>query len=418
MNPARDAPEAAVPPVFLHIGAMKTGTTYLQRVLVDHQQQLAAAGYLFPGDSWVSQIRAAQDLAEAVPEDPVLESQSHGAWDSLVAQMMRHDGAGSIVSMEFLSHADPSAAGRAVSSVQPAPVHVILTVRDATAIIPAQWQTAIRNGRVTTWPDFRAGTRKAAGLRTRREWFADPSAHLFRRVQDVARMLDAWGWHVPSERIHVVTVPPSGSDPTLLWTRFAAVVGLDPGMGAETDRVNESLGYASAELLRRVNVALGPVPVSDYNAIVRGRLAGRVLSARSEQETRPLLDRRTYEFALRWNQRTREAVRRSGAHLVGDLQDLPVVPAPHHDGAVDDAQAPPSEPELLAAAEFAVERMRAVVIRRVRRAVGRGIQLAGPSTGGAVRGPRSGAGDPVAAAVDEIAELCRTAIDLRRRARA
>lgn len=409
----------AAPPVFLHIGAMKTGTTFLQSVLTEHRDQLAAQGYLFPGQTWKDQIRAAQEVARSVPDDPAIRHETQGSWQSLVREMLAHDGAASVVSMEFLSHASRKDAGTAVSSLAPAQVHVVLTVRDTAGIIPARWQTAVRSGRTTDWPAYRVAVRKAVGLRGRLGKFSDPTAAAFRRTQDVAAMIDAWGRWVPPQHLHVVTAPASGGDPSVLWRRFAGVVGLDAQWAEDTSRANESLGFASTELLRRVNAALGTVLPSDYNATVREQLAGRILSARSGEETRPRLDRPTYDFALTWNRRARAAIARSGAVLVGDADDLPTHPIARHDRAVADAQGPPGEEELMRAATHAREGMRDLVARRARRAAERGLEvddLHPAAARGTAHSPPS-AGDPVAAAVGEIAELCHAAIELRRRQR-
>ena len=410
-------PEGSSPrPVYLHIGAMKTGTTFIQKVLVDNKEQLADAGYLFPGETWVDQVRAAQDVADAVPDDPTIRERARGAWESLAGQMLAHDGAGSIVSMEFLSHAGPAGARAAVTSLHPAEVHVVLTVRDAASTIPAQWQTSVRNGSTVTWSDFRRRVRRAGGLRARGVPGADRVAVMFRRVQDTDRILDAWGPQVAPSRLHVVTVPPSSGDPTLLWRRFAGVIGIDPGLGELTERANESLGYASTELMRRVNASLGPVLPSEYNPTLREHLAMRILSARSGREGRPRLDGPTYDFALRWNQRARDAIVSTGAQLAGDLEDLPVERTTRGQELVDDSAPTPSADELLAAADDALQGMQKLVDRRARRVAKRGI-----GTEDLVIRLDTGlvdSSDPLAAAVERVAESCRVAIELRRRLRA
>lgn len=405
-----------VPPVFLHIGAMKTGTTFLQNLLVDNRESLASAGYLFPGRTWKRQVRGAQDVV-GVSEDPTIRSEAEGAWTSLAQEMRAYRGEASVVSMEFLSHAVPERARWAVEALAPAPVHVVVTVRDATPLISAQWQTTIRSGNAVAWPDFRRGVRRASGLRGRARLgrFADPAALKFRHVQDIGRLLSAWGALVPRERLHVVTVPADNSNPRLLWERFAGVVGLDPDLCPGLPPANESLGYASAELLRRVNAELGRVPMPDYNATVREYLAGRVLAYVAKGEQRPQLDHEAAAFALVWNQRTRRAITRSGAHLVGDLEDLPTTGTDRHQRYVDDDQSPPGESELLPPAEAAVEAMRALVERRARRAAKQGYDLSDLDLD---RSPQGTAGeDVVTAAVAEVAELCRQAIELRRRYR-
>lgn len=408
----------APPPIFLHIGAMKTGTTFLQHLLSDNKELLAEAGYLVPGAAWGRQVRAAQDVLFSDFKDPKIRAGTQGAWQAMADRMLRHDGAGCVFSMEFLSFADPTQVSRIVTSLQPAPVHVILTVRDATATIPAHWQTTVRSGRTTSWPEFMRAIRQHPGLLARLTRSADPALVRFRRSQDIDRMLRAWRRHVPRERLHVVTVPPRGSEPRLLWDRFSQVVGLDPDLYASpTTGANSSLGYASTELLRRVNVELGEVLPTDYNGTLRDHLAARVLSRRSAEESAPRLGPVTYEFGLDWNRRTRKAVLDAGAAVTGELDDLPVTPTAQRDQTPDDGQPLPADGELLAAAATAVDAMRELVARRARRAEQRGtdVDLALQRSEGAGSGAWETSPDPVSAAAKDIAELCRTAIDLRRR---
>lgn len=416
--PSRGHAAASAPPVYLHIGAMKSGTTLLQRVLIENRDLLSSQGYLFPGATWKSQVRAAQDLTRAIPDDPVLHEEATGAWDSLAEEIRDHRGTASIVSMEFLTHASSAQACAAVAHLAPAEVHVIVTVRDATRVIPSQWQTSIRNKGTESWEDFRTGVRGATGLRARLGLFSNPVAAKFRRIHDMPSVLAAWGKAVPPERLHVVTVPASSVDPSLLWRRFAGVVGLDPALGSDFEPANESLGYASTELLRRVNLELDDVALHDYHAIVRENLARKVMSPLSQQESRPRLDRATFEFGLDWNSRTRDGVEAAGAQLVGDPdQDLPTSPTQRHREAVDETQAPPSDEELLRAAALTLEKLRAAVNRQRRRAAkldrAEGTAPAARPRGGPAQVPN----DPVANAVAEIASLCRSSIELRRRIR-
>ena len=400
--------------IFLHIGPMKTGTTFLQQIMIDNVDQLAAAGCLFPGKPWGRQVRAAQDVLYSGFKDPKLQTATRGAWQAMAREMVGHEGPTCIFSMEFLSFAGAKQAERIVTTLRPAPIHVILTVRDAIAAIPAHWQTTVRSGRTTSWPDFMRAIRKGPGPLARVRRSSDP-AFRFRRSQDVAQMLGVWRRQLPPERIHVVTVPPRGSEPRLLWDRFARVVGLDPDAYRSPASVpNTSLGYASAELLRRVNLELGEVLPTDYGATLRDHLATRGLAQRSAEETGPRLDRDTYAFALEWNRRTRQAVLDASAVVTGDLDDLPVTMGEGQ--GLDDAQRPPTEAELLSAAYVGVDSMRTLVARRTRRAQRQGIEL-GPAplhSTDTESEEWERAVDPVSAAVAEIAELCRTAIDLRR----
>ena len=101
------------PVVFLHIGAMKTGTTFLQNLMHKNKEHLAAAGYLLPGNRWVHQVRAVRDVLGGGLRYPAPAPDAAGEWAALVRQMLEHRGRASILSMEFLSLANPVRARRA-----------------------------------------------------------------------------------------------------------------------------------------------------------------------------------------------------------------------------------------------------------------------------------------------------------------
>lgn len=413
------------PVVLLHIGAPKTGTTFLQQLMVAHKDALAEAGYLFPGDTWVAQVRAAQDLLGDT-QDPRIEQAAHGAWSAVADAMLAWEGRASILSMEWLCMAGPRQAARAMSSLEGATVHVVLTVRDAASTLPAQWQTMAHNQGRESWPEFVESAMSDSLARRRWVgwWRHRRTRSDFGAYQDVPRMLRTWGRLVPVDRLHVVTVPQASSDPMLLWRRFAQVVGIDPRVCTEpTSRTNASLGQASAELVRRLNVTLGEVAHSDYVPTVKEYLALTVLAARSESEQRARLDVAALEFAVDWNRGVREAVQASGAHVVGDLEDLPVrVPESAATTAAPRLTDPPDD-EVLAAAATAVDGMRALLRRRARRLHRAG----GPAPRELERYLREDSPtradswdrdpDPVQAAVDELATMTRLAIDLRTQVR-
>lgn len=406
------------PAVFLHIGAMKTGTTFVQHKLIGNKQTLAAAGVLFAGDRWTDQVRGAQEAVGFGRHDPIVREASQGAWQELADEMLAHRGP-SIVSMEFLSFARRGQAHRAVQALAGADVDVVLTVRDTAAIIPAQWQTAVHNGERISWPDYVVGARRATGLPARLggRRIPDPALRSFLQAADIPRMLRVWGSVVPRERFHVVTVPPPGSAPDLLWERFCRVVGVDPAVTTKPAREsNASLGFGSTELLRHVNEELGEQPMTDYNGTVKSYLALKVLAGLRGQESRARLDEATRDFALDWNRRVREAIVDSGVHLVGDLDDLPLTA----DADAAPFRPAPEEQEILAAAAVAVEAMDKLVRRRIRRRRKRGEDIP-PPVGKRLTATSdrwADAEDPVAAAAAEIAGLCQEAIEHRRVLRA
>jgi hypothetical protein len=331
------------PVVFLHIGAMKTGTTYLQSVLSAQREELREHGVLVPRGQ-VLAVRDALGLTGNIDGEPV--AREVDAWATMSAEMLSWSGKASIVSMEYLSFARPWQARRVVETLAGADVHVVLTLRDAARVIPAQWQSYTRSMGTGSWPEYAVGVRQgAAGTNS-------SIIKSFRRAQNARRMLRAWESAVGPDRLHVVTVRGPGAPPDLLWERFASVVGVDPSLRPpKNEQTNPSLGYGSCDVLRRANDSLADVPRRPYNRIVRW-LAGSVLETNRVHESRPRLDLATAEFAAELNRATIQLIRRGGFPVIGDLDELAAVPDL---SAIDPGDAPqdPSEEEVLAAAALA-----------------------------------------------------------------
>ena len=95
--------------VVLHIGAPKTGTSFVQSVLSNNRGLLAERGVLWPGKAWSDQVRAVEDLRDAARDD----APSAPRWDALVQQVDRFDGDVAIISMEWLCLGSPEMARRA-----------------------------------------------------------------------------------------------------------------------------------------------------------------------------------------------------------------------------------------------------------------------------------------------------------------
>ena len=390
-----------VPPrVFLHIGAMKTGTTFLQDLLEANREDLKKAGYLFPGEQFSDISHAVRDLLFS-SDDAEVQEQTRGKWDRLVEEIASFDGKAAIVSMEFLSFADAEGAARVLDSFAGHEIHVILTVRDAERAIPAQWQTSMRNGAKVTLPKFVQGARQVRQGKTG----DGRGARIFQRTQGIPRMLETWTPLVGQKRLHVITVPPSGSDPALLWERFAKVVGVRPrAAGVLPSAANPSLGHPSSELLRRVNKELGDVLPVDYWIVIKSQLARRVLGGRAGEERPVRLHRPGVVLAREWNGVVREAISQHDVRLVGSLDELPVDPP---DPDLPKQLYRPTEDELLAAAGTAYSGMTDFREELATQA-GRPLPERTPQPDWAATE------EPVAAAVADVVALVRECMELRR----
>jgi hypothetical protein len=126
--------------------------------------------------------------------------------------------------------------------------------------------------------------------------------------------------------VHLVTVPPPGSSPTLLWERFAGLFGLDAEEFAPTDRANTSLGVPESAMIRRLNERLNDVlPNHHYRTFVRELLVHRNLSSR-RGSPRLSLPEDAYRWASDLGRSWVSELALRGYDVVGDLDDL--VPGP------------------------------------------------------------------------------------------
>ena len=383
-------PNPSSPPrVYLHIGAAKTGTTYLQGLLWHHRAQLAETGVHYAAEVPGEHFLAALDLRD-VPFAGARRPQAAGVWPR-VAERARSLTGTVVISHEVFAPAPRDVATRAIGDLAPAEVHVVMTARDLVRQVTADWQERVKHGSRMTFEEFidsvldpdGARRARAKGRRMPRFW----------ETQDAADVLDRWGSTLPPERVHLVTVPPPGAPRDLLWRRFATTLGIDPDgydLGAAV-RENTSLGIPETELLRRVNVALaGRLKMPAYGRVAKDRLAHKVLAGRkgSPRLTLPP-DVRT--IVAEQSALMVETLRDRGYDVVGDLDDL--LPEPAAESPVVTALDPP-DPDALAAAgvdavaglllELAAERER---LRQARQA----LEDAPPavSAGGTARiGPR------------------------------
>jgi len=302
-----------MPAVFLHIGAAKTGTTYLQQVLLDSRAALAAQGVLVPGGYAEAHFEAALDLrglAFGGAEDPGVR----GRWDRLVAESLAWHGRAVAISHELFGGSLPPVVSAIADAFADAELHVVLTARDLGRQVPAMWQEQVKNGGTLTFERYVRRLVEGKGKAARTFW----------RQQDLAEVAERWCARVPPERFHLVMVPPAGrSDPTLLWQRFASVVGADPaGADAARPSANRSLSYAGAELVRRVNAALGDrMAWPAYETTVKGWFAEELLVSldAGPRPTVPVEHRA--ELADR-SARMLQRLRELGVDTVGDLAEL------------------------------------------------------------------------------------------------
>lgn len=296
--------------VFLHIGAPKTGSTYVQNVLWNNVSPLQRAGILLPG-KFSSHDEAMADLRElnwhATPA---------WSWQRIAARAAAWPG-DVLITNEGLGAATSVQAARAVRSLSPAEVHVIVAARDLWRTFPSMWQQSIRARGVWTFEDFIGAVERGS--------FEDFWEH-----HTANRMLRRWGDLVPAEHRHLITVPGPGVPHDTLWRRFAGVIGIPDGVCdlAVPGAANVSLGAAEVEVLRRVNRALGDryPHRAPYQRVVQRHLVDAVLRQRSNDQRFGVGPERA-EWVLDLAEQQIKDLARYACEVVGDLAELrPVDP--------------------------------------------------------------------------------------------
>jgi hypothetical protein len=338
--------------VYLHVGTPKTGTSYLQHVLFHNQLRLRAKGVSYPADRFDGHFLAALDLMR-MPWGG-LEADAIGAWDRLAADVRRWPDT-SIISHEILATASRAQIGDALKSLghgEGTEVHLVLSVRDLVRQIPAEWQENVKHRAALGYGRFLDQIRDPRREGRIPTWFWG--------VQEIPDILDRWGHDLPPEHVHVVTVPPAGGSPDLLWERFAEAFGLGGiDLLLDGERVNPSLGAPETALIRRINRAANEeLEPAYYRPLVRELLAHQTLSRRTESP-RLALPPDVHPWAADLEESWIAEIRRRGYDVIGDLDDLRGAPP------VAD-YADPDHPDEAQVSGAAVDALKALLLENAR----------------------------------------------------
>ncbi len=290
--------------VYLHVGPVKTGSTYLQQLLWTNRQSLAEQGVFHPCEHDNEMWFATNDIQDGafihfdLPE-------AEGAWRRVRNRALAFNGK-SIMSHEVLGLSTDEHVAKIAASLHRARLHVIVMARGLAALLPSVWQEKVKMvDPDIAWPQF-----------------LEEQVQSGAPLTDASLIVDRWLKYVPAERIHVVTVPPRGTDRGLLLGRFADVIGVDVTQWQGTrDATNESLDVVQSELIRRLN----QVTSAFLDIQAQRRLVGRAVLPLM-RPTDPNRRRRLPATVRHWVEveTTRRIVslRESGVVIHGTVDDL------------------------------------------------------------------------------------------------
>lgn len=297
--------------LFMHVGAPKSGTTYLQAILEGNADLLAQRGVLVvAADRRLKRVHAAM----AIREDSRLAKlppEAAAAWDDLVMEIKQWSGDTAICSYELFAAASAEKVQRALAKLGDIEVHVVITARDLARAMPSAWQERLKFALTEPLVDFAPD--QTMGARAQWGW----------RTMDPAGVAERWGGALPAHQVHIVTMPRRPGSAHEFWDRFADACQLDSGgLNLDQERVNESMGVVEAELLRRVNQALGGRIDNgrDQSLLLRDLFAHEILVPQGNEPI-AISDAQFAEATQRAD-RAIEAIQSTGVRVHGDLEDL------------------------------------------------------------------------------------------------
>jgi hypothetical protein len=302
----------------VHIGPHKTGTTAIQGALHLARERLAARGVVYPG-------RGRQPLwpVLAVTGQPALRGEPRPEityWDHLVRDISAAGDQRVVLSSEFFAEADDTTARRVVEDLGGASVHVVVTLRSLTRILPSQWQQYLQNGYHFRYLEWLEGI-LSEPPRT-------PTPGFWRRHRHDT-LTARWAAAVGAENLTVIVI--DESDWLMLLHIFESMLGLPSGFLLPEERAaNRSLTVAEAELVRLLNEEFSrrEWPERSYARFMRYGTVEQMKAARQPSPEEPAIVTPAWALnrAAQISAEMAQNIKALGVNITGDISALGSVP--------------------------------------------------------------------------------------------
>lgn len=292
--------------IYLHVGPVKTGSSYLQSIMWVSRDALREQGILLPVTHPNEFFLAANDVQDGqfvLVETPEAE----GAWARVAARSLSWPGR-VLITCELLGFSGQDHVKRIANSLAPATLHLIVMARCRADVLPSIYQEKIKMvDPDQSWEDFLRAYRAS-----HRAWRHSPGA-----------ILGRWLPHVDRQRVHVITVPQRSADSLLLLHRFAEVLGIDDSRVVTVGALaNTSLDAIDVELLRTVTArTAGQLDRRAQRGLINDGLLP--VLQRLDRPRRPFrLPASFQRLMTEAAARDIEAISATGCHVHGDLDEL------------------------------------------------------------------------------------------------
>lgn len=304
----------------LHIGPHKTGTSALQGAFHVARREAAAQGVHYAGPN-----RQPMQAAHAITGKPSPyadgKTPPRSRWHDLVREVERASGKRVVISSEGFADADDDGIQRVIGDLGGDRVHVVLTLRPLTSILPSQWQQYVQGGMTRSYEEWlRATLDPSPGSISTGFWMRHRHDAL------VAR------WAAVAGPSNVTVIVADERDRDRQLRVFEALTGLREGtLVSEMDLLNRSLRLPEVEIVRAFNIAFREEGLGTMLHMKLMRMgAAEHLKRRAPGDDEPRIE--TPAWALeRADAVAREVVdgiAGSGVRVIGDLGSLAAPAAP------------------------------------------------------------------------------------------
>lgn len=252
----------------VHIGQMKSGTTYIQNSFHQNREELYRQGWLYPGKLFNHQHACYGICGGDIPW-----IRSGREWEQLGSDFLDEinaSGKDVILSAEALSCMDEKGVASFIEKIKGVD-KVVITVRNFHRVVLSAWQQSIKGGGVKSLSDFihHIGFCRSENIGMWKNYSFGDSARI-------------WGEYAPVEIIVA-----DGSRPSsYLLEKFCESCGVGKVSEPKLDssQENKSLKREDAELLRTLNIINKEMPKKSRDEYIRWLLKKGLFPAASLEE--------------------------------------------------------------------------------------------------------------------------------------
>ena len=229
--------------LILHIGLMKTGTTYIQNILSENRKVIKKNGWIYPGDLLNQQHAFYNILKSEISwiQKNYVANQARG--EALI-KLISEPSSNMIVSSEALSSVSQTGVDILFKSIKTGfsldNVHVIVTARSISKLIPSFWQQALKTGTTENLEEYTE--RFISGY-----WDPNTANH---RIHNIHYCLSTWSTYINPKNMHLVIVPDKENTKETLWETFSkplTTIGFKALVPTITKQKNDNVSFSMLE---------------------------------------------------------------------------------------------------------------------------------------------------------------------------